>query len=179
VASLGSLWILKALSDLELHLLPKIGVETAYEVEHLNRGVKKATEENGLLAVAVFVVVPAFCEEIFFRGLVFRGIARSFSPAWAIAGTTVLFSFAHGTVVQRVMMIFAGLYFGTVVWLSGSLWAGIMAHAVNNLAVIAVTHFFGDQLDRLAAPAWLLALSLVVFVSALALLRLERPDERG
>lgn len=174
-ASLGSLWLLKGLSDLDLRVLTGLGVEAEREAEHLARQVGKVRERGGWATILVLVAAPALCEEVFFRGLLFRGLARSLGAGWALAITTVLFASLHGPWVQKVMMLFTGLYFGLLVWLTGSLWAGVAAHAVNNVAVLAVMELWGDRVADLRAPAGMLGLSLGVFGMAMTLLALDRP----
>ncbi len=175
-ASLGSMWLLKGLSDLDLRVLTEMGVHTGKEVQHLEDQVARATRRGGLFAVLVLVMAPALCEEVFFRGILFRGLSRSLGAGWALALTTLLFASLHGPWVQKVMMVFAGLYFGLMVWLTRSLWAGVVAHAANNVAVVAVTALCGAQVNSMRAPAWMLALSAGVFGLAIALLALERPE---
>jgi membrane protease YdiL (CAAX protease family) len=173
-ASLGSLWILRELSVLDLRMLTGLGMEAEREAEQLARHVGKVREGGGWITILVLVAAPAVCEEVFFRGLLFRGLVRSLGAGWALAITTVLFASLHGPWVQRVMMLFAGLYFGLLVWLTGSLWAGVAAHAANNVAVLLVMELWGDRMGELRAPLWMLGLSLAVFGMAMALLALDR-----
>lgn len=176
-ASVGSLWLLKGLSELDLRVLTELGLSPDREVGQLNRAVGKAREQGGLGAVVVLVLLPAVCEEVFFRGLFFRGLARGLGPAWALGISTLLFAFWHEFWVQRVMMVFLGFYFGLVVWLTGSLGAGVLAHGVNNLAVLAVTALWGDRMAELRAPAGMMILSGAVWGLAIGLLVLERARE--
>ncbi len=173
-ASLGTMWLLKGVSDLALHFLPETGLPVEREVRQIEEQIGRAQEQGGLVAILVLVAAPALCEEVFFRGLLFRGLQRGLGPGWALVLTTLLFASFHGPWVQKAMMVVVGLYFGLVVWLTGSLWAGVAAHAANNLAVVGVTTLYGDRIRELGAPAWMLALSLGVFGLAIALLALER-----
>ncbi len=173
-ASLGSMWLLKEVNDLGVRLLWDLGLDAPGEARRLTEQVKGVTGRGGLVAVLVLVAAPAVCEEVFFRGLVFRGLARTLGWGWALALTTLFFAALHGPLVQKLMMVFVGLYFGLVVWLAGSLWAGVIAHAANNIAVLCVTSLYGDLMGELEPPAWMLALSACVFVMALGLLALDR-----
>jgi len=177
VASLGSMWLLKDLSDRTVCVLTEMGVNAGKQVRDLEEQVGRTTEKGGVVAVLVLVAAPALCEEVFFRGILFRGLARTLGAAWALVLTTALFSSLHGPLVQKVMMVFAGLYFGLVVWLTRSLWAGVVAHAVNNMAVVAVSALFGARVKSMTPPLWMLALSAGVFGMAIALLALDRAGE--
>src|SRR5204862_5596692 len=113
-------------------------------------------------ALSLFVVIPPLCEETFFRGLLFRGLIRRFGILVALAGTSILFAAFHPMDTQKVLMVFLGCYFVTLTWLTGSLWTGILAHAVNNFAVILLTWIYKDKLPEFVAPWWMYALSAVV-----------------
>jgi membrane protease YdiL (CAAX protease family) len=71
-------------------------------------------------------------------------------------------------------MFFLGLYWGAIAFLTGSLWPGIMAHAVNNFAVLTLTQSYGRQILELPTPWWMLVLAALVFGLCLALLFVER-----
>ena len=127
----------------------------------------------------LFSILPPICEETFFRGLLFRGVRSRFGPGVALAATSILFSAVHQTLVQKGMMLFLGCYFGLLVHLTGSLWASILAHAVNNFAVIVVTWKFGTALKDMPLPWWMLGLSAIVFSLATAALALDRRPRAG
>lgn len=176
-ASFGSLWLLKALSELDLKIMTDLGFHTEREIRQLTRTVGRAREGGSVVAILVLVLAPAVCEEVFFRGVFFRGLCRGVGAGWALGVSTLLFAFWHEFWVQRVMMVFVGLYLGLVVWLTGSLWAGVAAHAANNLAVLVVTGLWGDRLGELRAPPAIVILSAVVCGLAVGLLVLERARE--
>lgn len=175
-ASLGSLWLMYGLSQVQTELIRAAGYQKVAEAEEaqLRRGLEAAKEQNPAPALVMLAVIPPLCEETFFRGILFRGLTARFGVGIALAGTSLLFSAAHMTLVQRGMMVVLGCYFGVLVYLTGSLWAGILAHAANNLAVVAMTWIFGAGLDDMAVPWWMIAFSAVVFGLAMTGLALER-----
>ena len=84
-----------------------------------------------VLGVAVVLVAP-LGEELFFRGLVYRGVEGLWGPWVGIAVSGVAFSLVHfnpSVVVPfaGIGMVFAWAYRG-----SGSLWTTIAAHAIFN-----------------------------------------------
>lgn len=178
LAALGSMWILKGIVDLQNFFFsgdPNFERQT----RQFNESVEDIRRRTGLLGFALLGILPAFCEEPFFRGILFRGLARSWGSGAALAVTAVLFSLAHAWPVQAATMLFAGLYFGLVVWLTGSLWAGVLAHAINNLAVLVSYDLFKHRLYEVPSPWWMVLLSVVVYVLALALLAMERRGGAG
>ena len=175
-ASAASLWLLKTLADVQADLFREWGLDSLVrrEAEGIRERVEQAERRVGLTGVALFAVVPPICEEFMFRGVFFRGLARGMGPGRALLLSALLFAAMHGTVVQISLMTFLGLYFGAVVWLTGSLWAGVFAHAINNAAVLVLTLRYGDAVNDLRAPFWMVALAAVVFTGALVSLALIR-----
>jgi len=176
VASLGSLWLLYGLTRIQTEVIRIAGYEKQAQEEErqISRGIESARNQGALPALSLLVLLPPLAEETFFRGILFRGLASRFGLAIALGGTSLLFSAAHGTLVQKGLMVFLGCYFGVLVHLTGSLWAGILAHAVNNLAVLSMTWIYGTELPEFSAPWWLYGCSGLVFVLGLAALALER-----
>ena len=180
VASMASLWLLKALADLQLDLFSAFGTEEIAREETLKieRTVKRAQETAGFAGLALFAIFPPICEETLFRGLALRGFAKDFGPARALLYTALLFAAMHGTAVQLLLMTFLGLYFGALSWLTGSVWPAVFAHALNNSAVLFLQVKWGPQAQGFRASAPLLALSLLVFGGVLALMALDRRSRR-
>jgi membrane protease YdiL (CAAX protease family) len=175
-ASLGTMWLLQGLLVVAFDLFKSAGLEKEIveQKEQLARSLE-ATEKKGILfAGFLFVVMSPLCEETLFRGLAFRGLGRRFGVPLAIAITTVVFAAMHQSLLQTPQMIVLGVFFATLVWLTGSVWAGVIAHAANNLAVLVVTEKYGPDVDAFRAPWWMYVLSTLVLGGALALLALDR-----
>jgi membrane protease YdiL (CAAX protease family) len=94
-------------------------------------GVDRSTE---LLVAGAFVVifVAPICEELFFRGFVFRvlRLRMSFWPAAVLSG--VLFGVVHPPLVVMPVLAVLGVAFCWVYERTGSLIPGIAMHALNN-----------------------------------------------
>jgi len=79
----------------------------------------------------VIAVTPAICEECFFRGLILSGLRRL--GVWpALIGCALLFGAAHSSVYRLLPTVFLGLLLSWLVWRTGSIWTGVVAHALNN-----------------------------------------------
>ena len=92
------------------------------------------------LAVLLVAVLPAFCEEIIFRGVVLNGL-RKFGMWPAILISSLFFMLMHGNIQQTVYTLFLGIMLGYVVYKTKSLWAGIIVHFINNLITITWLYF--------------------------------------
>lgn len=94
------------------------------------------------LAVAwifiVAVVLAPFSEEIVFRGFLFGGLARKWGAIWAAIVSSLVFAAMHGYSLTGFLVVTVyGLVFCWLYQRSGSLWPGIVAHAVINLVITA------------------------------------------
>lgn len=93
------------------------------------------------LALLGIGLAPGFGEELLCRGLVQKGIEAALGPALAVVGSALVFGALHGDPIQGASAVILGLYFGTVVVLTGSVRAAILCHAANNLlAVTTAAH---------------------------------------
>ena len=99
----------------------------------------------GYTLIALCTVVGApFFEELFFRGVLLRALARLFGtfggwvgPALAIAVTGVLFGLAHAESLQLLGLAVFGIILSFVAYRTGRLGMNMVAHATFNLTALA------------------------------------------
>ena len=95
---------------------------------------------HGAFAIAVlflFLAVGApLVEELFFRGLLLRSLARRFGPVVATLGSAVAFGLAHFELLQLAALILFGLVLALLAERTGRLGPGIVAHATFNAATV-------------------------------------------
>lgn len=84
-------------------------------------------------------IIPATCEELFFRGLVMSGLRR-YGPAVAIGVTALLFGVAHASIYRLIPTVFLGAILGLLAWRTGSVFASVTAHALNNALIATLVH---------------------------------------
>lgn len=97
---------------------------------------------DGLLkddSIFVFVLnfltiaaVPAVCEEWIFRGTLQKLLTEKLNIHLAVFFASVFFSLIHFEFSGFLPRIILGMFLGYLFYYSGSLWAGIFAHVVNN-----------------------------------------------
>lgn len=100
---------------------------------------------SGYALVAICTVVGApFFEELFFRGLLLRSLARLFGrvgrwvgPALAIIITGFLFGLAHAESLQLLGLATFGALLSLVSYLTGRLGMNMVAHASFNCVALA------------------------------------------
>jgi sodium transport system permease protein len=84
------------------------------------------------LPYVLMALLPAFCEELAFRGFVLSGLRHVGSKRWAIGLTAVFFGIAHGVIQQSLAAATVGLVIGYVAVQAGSLVPCILFHATYN-----------------------------------------------
>ena len=95
------------------------------------------------LALLVIAVVPAFGEELLFRGLLQNGLLRRLgNPHVAIWLAALIFSFFHFQFYGLLPRMLLGALFGYLYYWSGHLWTAIVAHFCNNAFTLAMLYFY-------------------------------------
>jgi ABC-2 type transport system permease protein/sodium transport system permease protein len=133
-------------------------------------------------------IVPAICEELFFRGYML-GALRGRVPAWlAIGLTAAIFGLFHASVfgliaIERVLSSsLLGAALGWVCWTTRSVLPGIVLHAINNGLMLSVV-LWSSELQRWGwdqQNGRYLPLPLVIvtsLVAAAAILLLKRAGQ--
>lgn len=100
--------------------------------------------------VFFMAVMPAICEELFFRGYALSGL-RSLGRVTAVLVTAVAFGLAHHSAQRFVGTAVLGLLFGLLVTRFGSVWPAMLAHALHN--GISILAFRPDGLQPLLIAA--------------------------
>lgn len=90
-------------------------------------------------SLVTLALVPALCEELVFRGVLARGLTPSLPPVAAAAIAAVLFSAYHLSPLQAVPAFLLGLVLGVLALRARSIVPAMLAHALNNTFVIAVS----------------------------------------
>lgn len=102
----------------------------------------------------VQIIVVALPEELFFRGLIHK-LCENSLPAkrrvlgggigWALVISSALFALGHLAVtfdLRRLAVFFPGLVFGWMRSATGSIFAGVIAHAASNLFIHILQRIF-------------------------------------
>jgi membrane protease YdiL (CAAX protease family) len=95
------------------------------------------------LAIVVIALIPAFGEEIVFRGIIqdqlFKSTKNIHLSIWLAA---MLFSAIHVQFFGFVPRLLLGALFGYLYYWSGNLWFPIVAHFVNNGFSVLAMYFY-------------------------------------
>lgn len=102
---------------------------------------------GGLLVnIGLMALLPAVGEELTFRGVVQGMFTRNKHVAiWA---TAAIFSFVHMQFYGFLPRMLLGAMFGYMLWWTGSLWAPMLMHFVNNCAAVVVAYLAYNYLEE-------------------------------
>ena len=121
------LYCFGAVSDVLLSLYEGLGIPLYYYEPPL-----PDTPLRILLYFVSSVILPAFVEEMVFRGYILH-LLLPYGKTFAIIVSAVLFGLMHLYLPQLLYATAAGVLIGYFVVKSGSVWIGIFIHALNNL----------------------------------------------
>jgi ABC-2 type transport system permease protein/sodium transport system permease protein len=134
-------------------VLREAGVATLSkeQLELMGDALKSWREVSPALILLAMAVLPAAVEELFFRGYLLSALLSVLRPWQAILASAALFGLFHVILsgmlaVERfVPSLLLGLLLGWVCWKTGSVWPGVLLHALHNGCVLMLA-YYGPQL---------------------------------
>ncbi len=91
-----------------------------------------------VLMALSFAVLPAVCEEIAYRGYIYRAMLR-YGQLYAVLFSSVLFSLMHSDIQTAMFAFLCGFIICCVRKTTGSILLGIIIHFINNLMSVIGT----------------------------------------
>lgn len=140
----------------------------------VSEAAKNATPLTLTLLIVCVAVVPGIVEESMFRGLLTSAFLRR-SFAAAVFVPSIMFGIFHLEPTQVAGTIILGMGFALVRLYSGSLSAGMIAHAVYNGSVIFALRYGGPPSAHPIAPIPLV-IGAFMAVAGVVLLRRYRTE---
>jgi sodium transport system permease protein len=129
-------WTWPASAALAVLLLPPFFVLTIWLLDqfpHLKHAANVSTQafvQPPTLGLFVFVVLPALCEELAFRGFILSGLSRRFRPWTAILLSSFLYALYQMNVLQVLPHFLLGIVLALLVLRGGSLGGAIVFRLV-------------------------------------------------
>ena len=131
------------------------------------------------LNLVVMAIMPAVCEEFLFRGLLITWIKKQLSNTHVVIFISAfIFSAIHVQFYGFVPRFLLGLYLGYLFMWTGSIWASIVVHFINNAMAVMVSFLFNNQListeyqhfGDVGENYWLIALSVLLTTACICFL---------
>lgn len=94
---------------------------------------------NVLGVLFVIAAAPAICEEMLFRGMFFQAMKARYRGTVAIVAVAVLFGLYHMSLIKFIPTGLLGLVLCYTVYMTGSIFPGMVMHFVNNAFSVLLT----------------------------------------
>ncbi|MDK2903190.1 MAG: protease family protein [Clostridiales bacterium] len=92
-----------------------------------------------LRALAIIAGSAAICEETLFRGVILRGY-EVYGARKAVIYSGILFGLMHANIQNFIGPIFLGITIGYMVYITDSIFAGMIAHFINNAVAVTLSY---------------------------------------
>lgn len=123
---------------------------------------------NIIYIVIAFAVVPAVTEELMFRGIMLSEYAE-YGTATAVFMSSIMFSMTHFNLNQFLTYFFCGVVAAYAVYVTQSLWAGVLVHFMNNLYSIFFESVLWDVIKAPNSLIFFLFVIMTLFIGFLVL----------
>ncbi len=171
---------LSSLNSLSFYFLQRIGEIPANDIP--------VPQNAGEYVFSLFIVafVPAVCEEYFMRGILLNAYNRR-GAFGAIMISGIFFTIFHFDVTNLFAPFFFGIIIGYVVLKTNSIYAGVLAHFLNNAIAQTMQYFLynpnsSDTIHILLEdlPTILLQclVSLAIILSLLMAIKAMNPESK-
>ena len=121
-------------------------------------------------------LLPAFFEEIFFRGLMLGGLKRT-GTIFSVLLVGLCFSLYHASLSQLIYQFIYGVVLSYLAKKSGSVIPAMIAHFINNALVLTLTFFF--KMTDAVTTEYLIAIGILLLYGAFLILYFYRKNIDG
>ncbi len=121
---------------------------------------------NYFLSIISLVLAPAICEELIFRGIIFKGL-KPHGKVLAISISALMFSIFHMAISQTVYPLLMGLFFAVIMFYEDNIYYSITAHMVNNFLSLTLSYF---NISLIFNHWTYILLAVVLFVAFLGII---------
>lgn len=98
------------------------------------------TTKNYFIALLPMVIAPAICEELLFRGIIFKGL-KSHGKVISITLSSLMFSIFHMSLSQTVYPLLMGLLLSVIMFYEDNIYYSMTVHLVNNFMALTLSYF--------------------------------------
>lgn len=95
-----------------------------------------------LLVSVLLAVLPAICEELVFRGIIYNGFRHRFNVKISVMLSAALFALIHFSIYKTFYQLILGVVLAMLVYYTGTIFYSIIFHFVNNFSIIVINYIF-------------------------------------
>jgi membrane protease YdiL (CAAX protease family) len=117
----------------------------------LSNYLKSSNTISTIRNIILIAVIPAICEEYFFRGI-FMKMLHSFVPKWgfSILVSAMIFAAFHASISEFLPICLAGVVLGMVYYLTSNLYLSILLHLIFNSTQALIGIYANADTDKMA-----------------------------
>lgn len=132
--AVGCVFLFEPITSLILGGLEKIGFTIEGDLTY-----PMDTWYRVVLGIIAYAALPAFVEEVLFRGVVQNAYAGKCTAFMTIFMSTASFVIMHGSLQQFLYQIVLGVVLSALAYYTGSLLYSMVFHFTNNLTVVVMS----------------------------------------
>jgi ABC-2 type transport system permease protein/sodium transport system permease protein len=122
------------------------GLELASKLKEVQSWLNRLPDLSPAILLPCLAITPAVCEELFFRGYLFGAFRKTVRRWTAIIGSAVIFGVFHViastlSTERLIPSTLMGIVLGWVCYRTGSVFPGIVLHALHNGFLLMVAHY--------------------------------------
>lgn len=127
------------------------------------------TTKNYFISLLPLVILPAVCEELLFRGLIFKGLQKR-GKNFAIIISSIMFAIFHMSISQTAYPILMGLLLAVIMHYENNIYYCIAIHMTNNFLSLTLSYFKINLLFNHWSYILMAIMLLIAFVSIIIIL---------
>ncbi len=144
-----SLFILThSIINIQLSLMPEtvkyVMIEFSKKTDYI---LKELSQNNIAIAILSLGVVPAFSEELIFRGFLQKIFENKFGAHLGIVYSSIIFSLLHFNLLNLFPLFLMSLVIGKIAFYTNSIYPGMIIHFLINTTTIISKSISGKFLD--------------------------------
>lgn len=122
--------------------------------------------QNFLFSIVSLVILPAICEELLFRGFIFKGL-KPIGKSFSILMSALFFALFHMSIDQFLYPFLMGLLLGVIMHRENNILYCIVVHLVNNFLSLIFSYW---GISLFSNHIWFFILAIALLIIFLALL---------
>ena len=139
-------------------LCTRFGLDYIAENESIVRLMSRIISFDGIggwtTTIIVVGIVPALCEELYFRGALQLAFERTtHNPRYAIVASALVFALMHGQTASLIPLLLLGILLGIVFYCTRNLLINIVIHSINNILALVMISLSDAPIEQtLSSP---------------------------